>query len=316
MVGGYFDMNKNLKNSVSIIRSFNRYYTNVLGLLDQYILESDLSLSEVRVLHEIEKTEQCTSRMLVDILCMDAGYLSRILKKFYKKGLLTKEKSSEDGRAQYLYLTSDGKEKMDDLNNSSDEQIAKMVKPLAEIDRNCLVQNMTSIETILTNGASIKLDDITIRTDVCPGDIGYITYMHGWIYREEYGYSTAFEGYVAESFYKFLLNYNPDNDHLWCAEHNGYIIGCIGIVGHGERAQLRWFLLDPHYRGIGLGRKLLQESLNFAKVKNYKSIYLDTTNDLDKAISMYTRAGFVKKLEKANNSWREDLTEFEFEMKL
>lgn len=316
MVGGILEMNKNLKDRVSIIRSFNRYYTNILGLLDQHILESDLSLSEVRVLHEIEKTEQCTSKMLVDILCMDAGYLSRILKKFYKMGLLTKEKSTEDGRAQYLYLTSEGKEKMDELNNSSDEQIVQIIKPLAEIDKNCLAQNMTSIETILTDGANIKLEDITIRTDVRPGDIGYITYMHGWIYGEEYGYSTAFEGYVAESFHKFLLNYNPDNDRLWCAEHNGNIVGCIGIVGHGERAQLRWFLINPHYRRIGLGKKLLQESLDFAKVKNYKSVYLDTTSDLDKAISMYTRAGFIKKLEKANNSWREDLTELEFEMKL
>lgn len=149
-------MNKNLKRSISVIRRFNRYYTNVLGLLDQHILESDLSLSEVRVLHEIEKTEQCTSRRLSDILCMDSGYLSRILKKFYKMGFLTKEKSSKDGRVQYLYLTSDGKEKMDDLNNSSDEQIAQIIKSLPEADRNCLVQNMTSIETILTNGANIN----------------------------------------------------------------------------------------------------------------------------------------------------------------
>lgn len=316
MEGSCFAMNKNLKRSISIIRSFNRYYTNVLGLLDQHILESDLSLSEVRVLHEIEKTKQCTSKMLADILCMDAGYLSRILKKFYKMDLLTKEKSSKDGRAQYLYLTSKGKEKMYDLNNSSDEQIVKIIKPLAERDSNCLVSNMTSIESILTNGANIKLDDITVRTDIRPGDIGYIIYMHGCIYREEYEYSTAFEGYVAESFYKFLINYNPENDRLWCAEHNGNIIGCIGIVGCGERAQLRWFLIDPHYRSIGLGKKLLQESLDFVKVKNYKSVYLDTTSDLDKAISMYTRAGFVKKLEKANNSWREDLTELEFEMRL
>lgn len=309
-------MNKNLKHSISIIRSFNRYYTNVLGLLDQHILESDLSLSEVRVLHEIEKTEKCTSRMLADILCMDAGYLSRILKKFYKMGLLTKEKSSKDGRAQYLYLTSEGKEKMYDLNSSSDEQIAQIIKPLAENDRNCLVQNMTSVETILTNGANIKLEDINIRTDIRPGDIGYITHMHGWIYQEEYGYSIAFEGYVAESFYKFLINYNPENDRLWCAEHNGNIIGCIGIVGYEESAQLRWFLIAPNYRSIGLGKKLLQESLDFVKEKNYKSVYLDTTNDLDKAISMYKRIGFVKKLEKPNNSWREGLTELEFEMKL
>lgn len=309
-------MNKNLKHSISIIRSFNRYYTNVLGLLDQHILESDLSLSEVRVLHEIEKTEKCTSKMLSDILCMDAGYLSRILKKFYKMDLLIKEKSSKDGRAQYLYLTSAGKEKMYDLNNSSDEQIAQIIKPLAENDRNCLVQNMTSVETILTNGANIKLEDINIRTDIRPGDIGYITHMHGWIYQEEYEYSIAFEAYVAESFYKFLIKYNPENDRLWCAEHNGNIIGCIGIVGGGESAQLRWFLVAPHYRSIGLGKKLLKEALDFVKVKNYKSVYLDTTNDLDKAISMYKRIGFIKKLEKSNNSWREGLTELEFEMKL
>lgn len=309
-------MNKNLKNSIGIIRSFNRYYTNVLGLLDQHILESDLSLSEVRVLHEIEKTKNCTSKMLADILCMDAGYLSRILKKFYKMGLLTKEKSSTDGRAQFLYLTLDGKEKMCDLNNSSDEQIAQIIKPLAERDRKFLVQNMMSVENILTNGANIKFEDITIRTDIRPGDIGYITYMHGWIYQEEYGYSTAFEGYVAESFHKFLINFNPGNDRIWCAEHNGNIIGCIGIVGFGESAQLRWFLIAPHYRSIGLGKKLLQEAIDFVKEKNYKRIYLDTTNDLEKAINMYKKIGFVKKLEKPNNSWRDGLIELEFEMKL
>ena len=113
-----------------------------------------------------------------------------------------------------------------------------------------------------------------------------------------------------------MTNYNPENDRLWCAEHNGNIIGCIGIVSCEERAKLRWFLIAPHYRSIGLGKKLLQEALDFVKAKNYKSVYLDTTNDLDKAISMYKRIGFVKKLEKANNSWREGLTELEFEMKL
>lgn len=316
MEGGYFDMNINLKKKISFIRRFNRYFTNVLGLLDNQILESGWSLSEVRVLYEIEKNDQCTSKMLAELLCIDTGYLSRIIKKFDKMGLLTKEKSSKDGRAQYLYLTSKGKEIIDNLNNSSDEQIAQLIKPLEVFDIEHLVQNMMSIETILTNGANIKLNDITIRTDIRPGDIGYITYMHGCIYQEEYEYSTVFEGYVAESFFEFIHNYNAAKDRLWCAEHSGKIIGCIGIAGHGERAQLRWFLLDPHYRGIGLGKKLLQESLNFAKAKNYKSIYLDTTNDLNKAINMYTKAGFVKVSEKPNNSWREDLTELEFEMQL
>lgn len=309
-------MNSGIRNSVKIIRRFNRYYTNILGLLDQYILQSDLSLSEVRVLHEIEKTKDCTSKMLSDILCMDTGYLSRILKKLYKWDLIIKEKSTKDGRAQYLYLTSNGKEKMNELNHSSDEQIIELIKQLPKVDQKRIVQNMTSIETILTLGNFIKLDDILIRTKIHPGDIGYITYLHALIYNEEYGYSEAFESYVAESLYKFLDDYNPAKERLWCAEHNGNIVGCIGIIDRGERAQLRWFLIDPHYRKLGLGKKLLLEAIRFAKEKEYESIYLITCNDLDTAISMYQKLGFEKISEEAHIIWRDDLTELTFEMKL
>lgn len=304
------------QNQVSFIRKFNRYYTNILGLLDQHILESGLSLSEVRMLHEIDKIENCTSKMLSEILCMDAGYLSRILKQFEKRGLLKKEPSPADGRAFYLYLTEKGKEKMRTLNSRSDEQIEKMLKPLAELYKEELVQNMASIETILTGGKELKASDITIRTEIKPGDAGYITYMHGWMYKEEYDYSTAFEGYVAESFFEFLQQYNPQKDRLWCAEHNGKIVGCVGIVGHGEKAQLRWFLVDPLYRGIGLGKRLLGCALSFARQCGYESIYLDTTSDLEKAIGFYKKAGFVKVSEKPNDAWREGLKELGFSMDL
>lgn len=309
-------MLQKMQNQVSVIRKFNRYYTNILGLLDQHILESDLSLSEVRILHEIDKTPNCTSKMLSDVLCMNAGYLSRILKRFENMGLLEKEPSSTDGRAIHLHLTDSGKEKMSMLNRRSDEQIADMIKPLSEVYKEELVKNMTSIETILTDGKEIKDTDISIRTEIKAGDAGYITFLHGSIYKEEYSYTTAFEAYVAESFFEFLLHYNPQKDRLWCAEHNGKIIGCIGIAGHGEKAQLRWFLIEPLYRGIGLGKKLLNYALEFAKEKGYKSIYLDTTSDLEKAISLYQRAGFVKVGEKPNNSWREGLMELEFAMDL
>lgn len=304
------------QNQVSIIRKFNRYYTNILGLLDQHILESDLSLSEVRVLHEIEKSPKCTSKMLSDILCMNAGYLSRMLKRFESMGLLEKEPSPEDGRANYLRLTERGKEKMNLLNRRSDEQITDMIKPLSDTNKEELVRNMTVIETILTDGKEIKDTDISIRTEIKPGDAGYITYMHGAIYKEEYNYTTAFEAYVAESFFEFLLHYNPQKDRLWCAEHNGKIIGCIGIVGHKKRAQLRWFLIEPLYRGIGLGKKLLNCALEFAKEKGYTSIYLDTTSDLQKAISLYQKVGFAKVSEKPNNSWCEGVMELEFAMEL
>ena len=194
-----------LKKEVGIIRSFNRYYTNVLGLLNQHILESDFSLSEVRVLHEIEKAENCTSKKLAEILCMDSGYLSRILKKFQKYGLVEKRQSPEDGRSQYLYVTQSGKEKMDALNARSDEQICNLIQPLSETDRSKLVQNMTSIENVLTTRKNIKCEDIAIRHNIKPGDAGYITYMHGWMYKKEYNYATAFEAYVAQSFYSCFI---------------------------------------------------------------------------------------------------------------
>ncbi|MDQ7096684.1 helix-turn-helix domain-containing GNAT family N-acetyltransferase [Desulfosporosinus sp. PR] len=309
-------MNSKLKKEVGIIRSFNRYYTNVLGLLDQHILESDFTLSEVRVLHEIEKTEDCTSKKLAEILCMDSGYLSRILKQFQKYGLIEKRQSPEDGRSQFLYLTQNGQEKMDALNTRSDEQIYNLIQPLSEESQAKLVLNMASIENVLTEGKNIKPEDITIRHTIKPGDAGYITYMHGWIYKHEYNYTTAFEGYVAQSFFEFLLNYNANRDRLWIAEHNCEIIGCIGIVGRGDRAQLRWFLLHPNYRGLGLGKRLLNESLDFCREKGYKAVYLDTTQDLEKAIGMYTKAGFGKVGEKENHTWADHLMELEFEIKL
>ncbi len=309
-------MNMKLKTEVSLIRGFNRFYTNILGLIDQHILKSEFSLSEVRVLHEIEKTENCTSKILSDTLFMDMGYLSRIIKKFEKCGFLRKEQSASDGRAYNLYITDTGRERMTELNDASSKQIAQMLKPLPEIDRSFLVRHMTAIETLLTEGRSVRPEDITVRTEIHPGDIGYITYLHGCLYQEEYGYSTAFERYVADSFVEFLNQYRADRDRLWCVEHHGSIVGCIGIVDRGERAQLRWFLTDPHYRGLGLGKRLLREAIQFAKEAGYQIIFLDTTNDLDTAISLYQKAGFTKCGEKPNDTWREGLLELEFEMKL
>lgn len=309
-------MNMKLKTEISLIRSFNRFYTNILGLIDQHILKSEFSLSEVRVLHEIEKTENCTSKMLSDTLYMDMGYLSRIIRKFEKCGFIRKEQSAIDGRAYNLYITDTGRERMTQLNNASSRQIAHLLKPLPEIDCGFLAAHMTAIETLLTEGRNVNPQDITIRTKIRPGDIGYITYLHGYIYQEEYGYSTAFEHYVADSFVQFISQYQPGSNRLWCAEHHGNIIGCIGIAGHSERAQLRWFLVDPHYRGLGLGKRLLQEAIAFSREAGYQTLFLDTTNDLDAAIAMYQKAGFKKCGEKPNDTWRKGLLELEFEMNL
>lgn len=309
-------MQSKRESEVSAIRGFNRYYTNVLGLLNQKFLDSEYSLSEVRVLHEINKMEKCTSKYLVDTLSMDSGYLSHMLTSFQKSGLLQKKKSDEDGRAYDLSLTSEGRKVMTILNARSDEQINVMLKHLSDRERTQLVKDMTSVECILTGGKNIRLEDIKIRHSIKPGDAGFIIGMHGWIYKEEYGYTTAFEAYVANSFYEFLLKYDSGHDRLWIAEHYGNIIGCIGVVGRGENVQIRWFLLHPNYRGLGLGKKMLKDALDFCRDVGYKTAYLDTTSDLEKAISMYQRMGFVKISEKENHTWKDDLTELEFAMKL
>ena len=158
--------------------------------------------------------------------------------------------------------------------------------------------------------------EITIRHDLRPGDAGYIIYLHGWIYAQEYNYSTVFEAYVAKSFYDFLIHYDPAKDRLWVAEHDQKIVGCVGIVDRGERAQLRWFLLHPDARGIGLGKRLLQSAIDYCRARHFKTIYLATTDDLTQAIGMYTKAGFVQTTEKPNEGWRANLKELEFEMRL
>lgn len=309
-------MQTRIQDEIEVIRGFNRYYTNVLGLLDQDILDSDYSLSEARILNEIEREHTCTSKHLADTLLIDAGYLSRVLTRLQKLGLIERKKSDKDGRAYDLSLTSKGEAAAEMLDSRSDEQIRFLISPLPDTARSQLAQSMTTIEGILTGGKNIQPDDVKIRHNIKPGDVGYITYMHGWIYREEYGYSTAFEAYVAQSFYEFLLSYDAGHDRLWIAEHNGKIVGCIGIVSHGERAQLRWFLLHPNYRGIGLGKKLLHGAIDFCRDAGYKNVYLDTTSDLETALGMYERAGFVKVSEKENHAWRDDLTELELAMNL
>lgn len=139
-----------IKEDVSLIRRFNRFYTNILGLLEKHILEGSLSLSEVRILHEIEATENCTLKLLTEKLCIDAGYMSRILKQFQEQKFVEKQKSKEDKRSYYLILTEIGRQKLTEMNIRSDKQIYQMIQPLSKYANRKLVQNMTSIERILT----------------------------------------------------------------------------------------------------------------------------------------------------------------------
>ncbi|MNK42569.1 Acetyltransferase YpeA [compost metagenome] len=286
---------------IPIVRKFNRFYTKVLGLLDKHLLASDFSLSEARVLYEIGNTERCTAKLLIEQLRIDAGYLSRILKQFEKLGLTYRVQSAEDARSSFLFLSPVGKETLAKMDALSDDQIRKMVIELSEQSQRNIARSMSIIERELSNNNE---RNVSIRTELKPGDVGLLIHMHGWIYARECGYNHVFEGYVCKTFYDVLLTYNAGKDRFWIAEVDGEIVGSIAIISHSdEKAQLRWFMLHPEFRGMGLGKKLLHESIHYCRERGFRSVFLETTGDQKTAISMYTRAGFRKIAEQENNAW-------------
>ncbi|QJW49256.1 bifunctional helix-turn-helix transcriptional regulator/GNAT family N-acetyltransferase [bacterium BFN5] len=301
---------------IHVIRKFNRFYTNVLGLLDQHMLDSEFSLSEARVLYEIGHTENCTAKRLIEELRVDPGYLSRIIKRFEKHNLIYRIQSAEDGRLFYLHLTEGGITILGRLNAVSDQQVSQMVNSLAEQDQKKLTDSMKNIESIL-EGSSNAEDKIRIRSELKAGDVGWLIHLHGWVYAKECGYNAMFEGYVCKTFHEFFEKYSPVKDKFWFAEADGEIVGAIAVVGHNaDKAQLRWFILHPRFRGIGLGRTLFQEAILYCKEKAYKQVFLATTQDQQTAIRLYRKAGFRKIAAHENDSWGKKLVEEIYELDL
>jgi DNA-binding MarR family transcriptional regulator/GNAT superfamily N-acetyltransferase len=309
-------MNSIYQPVIDTVRSFNRFYTNILGLLDHHMLGSRFSLSEIRVLYEIAHTDNCVAKDLSEKLTMDPGYLSRMMKQFEKWNLTYRVQSAQDGRLYYLYLTDQGKDTMAELDGLSNRQIHEMLSRLPEQGRRKLVEGMRTIEEILSE-KPLTREKIIIRNEIKPGDVGCLIQLHGWIYAKECGFNHVFEGYVCKTFYDFLENYHPEKDRLWLAEAEEGIIGAIAIVGHSaQRAQLRWFILHPHFRGMGLGNTLLNEAMQYCREKGFQTVFLETTEDQKTAIKMYMKAGFRKVAEHENHTWGKSLVEQTFELSL
>jgi N-acetylglutamate synthase-like GNAT family acetyltransferase len=144
----------------------------------------------------------------------------------------------------------------------------------------------------------------TLRHSLRPGDIGYLTYLHGTVYAREFGYDTTFEAYVACGLAEFVESFDLKKDRIWLVEVKHHIVGSIAIVGRSRRrAQLRWFFIHPDYRGHGMGGKLLKVALQFCKKRRYKTVFLWTTSELDTARHLYQDLGFKKVQEKEHRIW-------------
>ena len=300
---------------IAKIRSFNRFYTNLLGLLDRTLLKSEYSLSEVRIMFELNYLSPATGSKLVKVLNLDPAYLSRIISNFEKKGIVQKEQSNKDKRKQLLSLTSKGQQIISELQEKANEQIETLLIDIKDLEQDRLVSAMKTIEKILKSEHE-NPDFYSIRSHR-PGDIGYITYRHGIIYANEYQLDETFEAYVAKYMAKFIENYDSTKEHLWVVENGTEIIGSIAIVKVDEKvAQLRWLLVEPHERNKGIGKKLVHEALTFCKNRGYQKVKLGTFSDLLVARSLYEKNGFKLIDSTTHHKWGQNLTEEDWDLNL
>ncbi|HEY2018885.1 MAG TPA: helix-turn-helix domain-containing GNAT family N-acetyltransferase [Bryobacteraceae bacterium] len=277
--------------NVAAVRGFNRFYTGRIGVLGEGHLNSPFSLTEARVLYELTHRDRPVATELARDLGLDAGYLSRILLKFRKRGFLARTPSASDRRQSHLGLTKKGKQAFAPLERSTARKVAGMLRPLPADDQRRLVDAMRTIEQLLGEHAESK--DRYILRPHRPGDIGWIIHRHGVLYFREYGWGERFEALVAEIAAKFIQHLDPARERCWIAEKDGALAGCVFLVKHTEEvAKLRLLLVEPSARGLGIGQRLVQECILFARQSGYRAITLWTQDVLHAAVHIYDKAGF------------------------
>lgn len=308
-----------MKKEIEQIRSFNRFYTAHLGLLNEHILDGPYSLAEVRILFEIGIRQPVTAQELATLLTLDKGYLSKIIKMFVNDGVIVRTPSKEDSRVYHISLTAKGSNLLKDLHGKSDHQIEKFLTKLSPDEADMLVNSMKTVQNLFSADYSNLLlsGQVVYREGLKPGDVGYLIYLHGILYARESGYSQEFEGYVVKTFYEFLEHYDTGRDKIWLATYNGQIIGCIAILSKpNDEAQLRWFLVHPVFRGTSVGKHLLHTALTHCRGQQFKNVYLLTTDVQQKAIAMYKKAGFQPTASIQMEQWGKTLHEERYDLDL
>ncbi len=290
---------------VDAVRRFNRSYTRGIGVLNERLLGSGLTLAEVRLLYEIAHRDGPSAASIGKDLRLDAGYLSRLLDRLRTRGLLERRPSTTDRRQSILRLTRRGKKTFASLDRRSHEQVAAMLLPLVAGERRRLVEAMATIECLL--GAAPPLASFLLRPHQ-PGDMGWVIQRHGALYAEEYGWDAEFEALVAEIAARFLRGFDPGLERCWIAERDGENVGSVFLVRKSPTvAQLRLLLVEPSARGLGIGRRLVAECIRFARRAGYRKITLWTNKGLDAARHLYEEAGFVLVEEEPHHSFGHDL---------
>lgn len=280
-------------SAVKAVRRFNRFLTRRVGVLDPY-LGSNLSLTDVRVLYELAHREAPVASELARDLGLDGGYLSRILRRFETAGWITRSASAKDARQSVLALTSLGRDVFEPLQQRSRDEAAALLAPLPPARQQELVDAMGRIETLLDPTlANLSGPRVAVLRDPVPGDIGWVVQQHGEIYWREYGWDSRFEALVADIAAQFVRKFQSAWERCWVAELDGERVGAVFVVRKSATtAQLRMLILSPKARGLGLGARLTDECIAFARAKGYKKMVLWTNSCLTAARGIYAKRGF------------------------
>ncbi len=291
---------------IEAVRRFNRFYTKRIGVLHEGLLGSPFSLVEARIIYEMAHRGRTTATRLCRELGLDGGYVSRILRRFEKANLIDKRRSKTDGRQSLLRLTESGQEAFAALNSRSRHEIGALLGELSHEDQYRLVGAMHTIE-ILLDARPEQRAPYLLRPHQ-PGDMGWIVHRHGVLYADEYGWDETFEALVARIVAAFLDRFDPKAERCWVAEKDGEIVGSVFLVKKSKRvAKLRLLLVEPKARGLGIGTRLVDECLRFARRVGYRKITLWTNSVLTAARPIYERAGFQLVDEAPHHSFGHDL---------
>ena len=305
-----------MREAIGQVRRFNRFYTGQIGVVSEHLLKSDYSLAEARVLYELAHRERPTASEIADGLRLDRGYLSRILRRFQKDGLLARTKSGEDARARFLALTPKGRRTMGALEARSDKEVSALLHRVPVLARQRLASAMRAIEDVL--GPQGESKALFVLRDPQPGDLGWIVSRHGALYSQEYRYDWRFEALVAQIVGEFVAHHDPKGERCWIAEKDGEVAGSVFLVRASAKvAKLRLLYVEPDARGHGIGARLIDECIRFARQAGYRKLSLWTQSELLAARRLYEKAGFKRVKSVQHKSFgRDDLVAETWELRL
>jgi DNA-binding MarR family transcriptional regulator/GNAT superfamily N-acetyltransferase len=300
--------------AVDAIRRFNRRWTEVLGLLDRGLLETDHSLAESRVLFELAHGDGMERSQLLERLGMDPSFLSRVLRRLQSEGLVRSTPSAADGRALDISLTPAGHDAFAILDERSTEQIERLLAPLTPDQVSTVTESVTAISHLI---APTSEPGVVRFRGLEPGDLGWVVQRHGAIYADEYGWDTDFEALVARIVADYRAEFEPGSESAWIAELDGARAGCVFCCkSDADVAQLRILLVEPWARGHGIGSGLVGECITFARSAGYSKIVLWTNDVLVAARRIYEEAGFEIVAEERHRSFGHDLAGETWELRL